>query len=157
VFKLRALGLLVVGFALFLPASAFATGTIRMQQHDKSVETYAGVVMKIKANMLELTSPDGVSTVEVGVIGGDCAPTNGVVYCTGGKMSLLQHGKMNVIPLKAAKFYVNSTNQEQSSDALAGVLSAAGCPVASKVGPHTVVFAVLTQKGTHIIGNGKLD
>jgi len=150
-------GLLAVGFVLLLPVSALASGTIRIQQHDKSAETYVGVVMKVKANTLELTSPDGVSTVAVAVSGASCWPTNGVVYCAGGAMSLHQGGKVHDIPLKAAKFYLNSTDQEQSADPLAGVLSTAGCQVVSKVGPHSVVFALLTEKGTHIVGNGKLD
>ena len=146
---------MAAAFVLLLPASAFATGTLRIVQNDGSAQTYSGVVMKIKGHTLTMTSADRVSTVTVAVSGGDCAPTSGLVYCTGGTMSLQQRGKVTVFPFKAAKFYVNSTDQEQSP--LVNVLSVAGCQAASKVGPHSIVFAVLTEKGTHIIGNGKLD
>jgi hypothetical protein len=155
--KMRISVPMAAAFVLLLPASAFATGTLRIVQNDGSAQTYSGVVMKIKGHTLTMTSADQVSTVTVAVSGADCAPTGGLIYCTGGRMSLQQRGKVNVFPFKAAKFYVNSTDQEQSPDALANVLSAAGCQAASKVGPHSVVFAVLTEKGTRIIGNGKLD
>jgi hypothetical protein len=49
------------------------------------------------------------------------------------------------------------TDKDQSAEPLAGVFGGAGCEAASSVGPHTVVFAVLTAKGTRITGNGKLD
>jgi hypothetical protein len=148
---------MTVGVVLLLPVSAMATGSIRMEQYDKSVQTYIGVVMKVQANTLELTSPDGVSKVAIAVSGGDCWRANGIIYCAGGTMSLRQAGKVNFIQLKAAKFYLNSTDQEQWSDSLGAMLTSAGCQGAAKVAPHSVVFAILTEKGTHIIGNGKLD
>lgn len=135
---------MVVAFVLLLPASALATGTVRIQQSDNSVQTYTGVLMKISQNeqTLTLTSADGVSTVVIS--GAHCAPMGGLVYCTGGGFSLQQGGKAYVIPFKAGKYYVNLSDQDQSS------------PL-SKVGPHSIVFAILTVKGTHITGNGKLD
>jgi hypothetical protein len=148
---------MVAAFLLLLPASALAAGTVRIEQRNGSAQTYIGVVMKMKDHTLTMTSADGVSRVMVAVSGGNCWPTSGLVYCAGGEMSLQQGGKVQAIPFKAAKFYLNLTDQEQSSDPLAGLLSASGWVVVSKVGPHTVVFAVLTEKGTHITGNGKLD
>ena len=154
---MRISGAVVAAMVLLLPASALATGTVYIMQNDGSAQTYVDVVMTMTDHTLTMTSADRVSTVKVRIDSGDCAPTNGVVYCWGGGMSLQQRGKMQVIPLKAAKFYFNLTDQEQSSDSAAGVLSAAGCRTVSKVGPHTVAFALLTGKGTHITGNGKLD
>jgi len=148
---------IAAAFILLLPASALATGTVNITQKDGSAQTYVDVVMKVQDHTLTVTSADRVSTVSVRVDSGDCAPTNGVVYCWGGGMSLQQRGKTQVIPFKAAKFYFNLTDQEQSSDSAAGVLSAAGCQLMSKVAPHTVAFALLTAKGTHITGTGKLD
>jgi hypothetical protein len=149
--------LVVAALVLLLPASALATGTVSIEQKDGSAQKYAGVVMKMKDHTLTMTSADGVSRVMVVVAGEHCWPTSGLVYCAGGEMSLQQRGRVQAIRFTAAKFYFNLTDQEQSSDSLGSLLSACGCEVVSKVGPHTVVFAIQTAKGTHITGNGKLD
>jgi hypothetical protein len=138
--------LMVAALLLLLPASALATGTVRIQQSDNSVQTYTNVEMKInqKKETLTLTSADGISTTVIS--GAQCAPSGGLVRCEGGGFSLHQDGKVYVIPFKAAKFYFNLSDQDQSSPLLT-----------MKVAPHSVVFALLTAKGTHITGNGKLD
>jgi hypothetical protein len=135
---------LAAAAVLLLPASALATGTLRIQQSNNSVQTYSGVVMKLdqKNHALMLTSADKVSTVAI--TGGHCTPEGKLVRCTGGGFSLRQEGKTYVIPFKSATFYFNLSEQEQAS------------PLAA-VRPHSVVFDIVTRKGTHITGNGKLD
>jgi hypothetical protein len=141
---MRMRGFLVAAVVLLLPASALATGTVRIQQHDNSVQTYNGVVMKLdqKNRALMLTSADRVSTVAI--TGSQCTPEGKLVRCTGGGFSLRQEGKTYTIPFKSATFYFNLSDQEQPS------------PLAA-VRPHSVVFDIVTRKGTHITGNGKLD
>lgn len=137
-------GFLIAAVVLLLPASALATGTVRIQQSDNSVQTYNGVVMKLdqKNRALMLTSADRVSTVAI--TGSQCTPEGKLVRCTGGGFSLRQEGKTYTIPFKSATFYFNLSDQEQPS------------PLAA-VRPHSVVFDIVTRKGTHITGNGKLD
>jgi hypothetical protein len=141
---MRMRALMIAAAVLLLPASAFATGTVRIQQSDNSVQTYSGVVMKIdqKNRALMLTSADRVSTVAIS--GAHCSPEGKLVHCTGGGFALHQEGKTYTIPFKSATFYFNLSDQEQAS------------PLAA-VRPHSVVFDITTRKGTHITGTGRLD
>lgn len=130
---------LVASFVLLLPALALATGTVRIQQRDNSVQTYTGVVMKIT---LTLTSADGASTMLISAA--RCAPSGALVRCRDGGFSFQRQGEARVIPFKSGTFYINLSDKDQVS------------PLA-KVGPHSVVFALETEKGTHITGSGRLD
>jgi hypothetical protein len=136
----------MLALLLAIPTPAWATGTVRIQQNNDSVQTYTGVLLKIVGKTLTLTSSDGVSTVVIS--GADCGDINTaeLVRCTGGKMSLQQDGATNNIPFKHATFYFNLTDQE-----LALPLST------MKVSPHSVIFAAQTDKGTFITGDGRLD
>jgi hypothetical protein len=141
---MRPVGLIVAAFVLALSAPASATGNVRIQQSDGSVQTYTGVTMKVANKTLTLISADKVSTVAIS--GADCAHSGNIVRCTGGGFSLLQDGKRNIVPFKTATFYFNLTDQVQP------------LPLSTtKIAAHSVVFDVRTAKGTHITGNGKLD
>lgn len=139
--------LIVLIFAavfISLIAPAAATGTVRIQQSNNSVQTYTGVMLRIVNRTLTLTSADGVSTVVIS--GGSCDRESELVRCKGGKLSLKQGGQLHVIRFKSSTFYFNLTDQAQ-------VL-----PLSTmKVGPHSVMFAATTAKGTYITGNGRLD
>jgi hypothetical protein len=135
-----------IAVALFaaLVAPAGATGTVRIQQQNNSVQTYTGVVMKIVGHTLTLTSADGVSTVVIS--GAQCDHSTDLIRCSGGGMSLRQNGVNHVIPFRDATFYFNLTDQDQA------------LPLSTlKVAPHSVVFAARTVKDTYITGTGKLD
>jgi hypothetical protein len=136
----------MLALVLAFPMLAGATGTVRIQQNNGSVQTYTGVLLKIVNKTLTLTSADGVSTVVIS--GVDCGDINTaeVVRCTGGKMSLQQDGATNNIPFKHATFYFNLTDQDQT------------LPLSTmKIGQHSVMFAAQTAKGTFITGEGRLD
>jgi hypothetical protein len=144
----------VIAFALALStavaivtvpsAPALATGSVRIQQRDGSVQTYTGVTLKVANKTLTLISADKVSTVAIS--GAVCAPDGAIVRCTGGGFSLLQDGQKHIVPFKTATFYFNPTDQDQL------------LPLSTtKISPHSVIFAVQTAKGTYITGNGKLD
>jgi hypothetical protein len=135
---------IVVALVAALVAPAGATGTVRIQQRDDTVQTYRGVVMKIVGQTLTLTSADGVSTVVIS--GGTCDHSTDLIRCTGGGMSLKQGGATRVIPFRHATFYFNLTDQDQP------------LPLSTlKVAPHSVIFAARTVKNTYITGDGTLD
>jgi hypothetical protein len=136
--------LLIAAMVFGLGAPALASGTVRIQQSNGTVQTYTGVTFRVVNKTLMLTSADKVSTVVIS--GGTCAHNSNLVRCTGGGLSLQQDGKTHNIPFKTAAFYFNVTNQDQT------------VPQSTmKVGPHSVVFSAQTAKGTSISGDGKLD
>jgi hypothetical protein len=141
---MRPVGRIAVAFVLTLSAPALATGNVRIQQSNGSVQTYTGVTMKVANKTLTLISADKVSTVAIS--GADCAHTGDIVRCTGGGFSLLQDSKRHIVPFKTATFYFNPTDQDQPLP-----------HSATKIAAHSVVFTIQTAKGTHITGNGKLD
>jgi hypothetical protein len=128
---------------LSLTAPAAAIGTLRIQQSDDSVQTYTGVHMRIVNNTLTITSADKVSTVVI--TGADCDHGPNLIRCNGGTISLREDGT-HAIPFRSATFYFNMTDQDQQM------------PLSTlKVGPHSVIFAAHTQKGTFLTGSGTLD
>jgi hypothetical protein len=136
----------LLGAALLLVSSApaGATGNVRIQQGNGSVKTYPGVTFKVAKRSLTLTSADKVSTVVIS--GATCVPNADIIRCTGGGFTLLQDGARHRIPFKAATFYFNLNDQDRS------------LPLSTtKIGAHSVVFAVETAKGLDITGSGRLD
>lgn len=128
---------------LSLTAPAAATGTIRIQQADDSVQTYTGVHMRIVNDTLTITSADNVSTVVIS--GTSCDKSAQPIMCKGGSISLREDGT-HAIPFRSATFYFNMTDQEQQ------------LPLSTvKVGPHSVIFVAHTKKGTFLTGSGTLD
>ncbi len=141
---MRSVGLIFAAFVLALSAPAWATGNLRIQQSDGSVQTYTGVTMKVANKSLTLISADKVSTVVIS--GAACAHNRAIIKCTGGGFSLLQDRQRHMVPFKAATFYFNTSGQSQPLPASTNTIA-----------PYSVVFAVLTAKGTHVTGSGKLD
>jgi len=140
----KSVGLLVIAFVFAMTAPASATGTVRIQQRDGSVQTYTGVTLKVANRTLTLISADKVSTIVIS--GAACAHDGTIVRCTGGGFSLLQDSKKHTVAFKTATFYFNLTDQDQL------------LPLSTtKIAAHSVLFAVQTAKGTYITGNGKLD
>jgi hypothetical protein len=139
--KLTLPALAAIFLGLAVPAAA--TGTVRIQQNDNSVQTYTGVAMRIVNNTLTFTSADKVSTIVIS--GGSCDHVGELIDCKGGGMSLHQDGT-HVIPFRNASFYFNLTDQD------------APLPLSTiKVDAHSVIFAAHTVKGTYITGSGRLD
>jgi hypothetical protein len=137
-------GLIVAGFVLALSAPALATGNVRIQQSDGSVQTYTGVTMKVANKKLTLISADKVSTVVIS--GADCGHRGDLIRCMGGGFTFLHEGVQHTIKFKSATFYFNPTAQDQS------------LPMSTtKIAPQSVIFAIQTAKGTEITGDGKLD
>lgn len=140
---MKSAGPMTVALALALAAPALATGNVRIQQNDGSVQNYTGVSMKIVGKTLVLTSADKVSTVVIS--DASCARVGELTRCRGGSLSLRQDGT-HPIPFRSATFYFNLSDEYQP------------LPLSTqKVGPHSVVFAAHTDKGTYITGDGVLD
>jgi hypothetical protein len=141
---MRLRGLIVAGFVLALSAPALATGNVRIQQSDGSVQTYTGVTMKVANKKLTFISADKVSTVVIS--GASCGHRGDLIVCNGGGFTFTHEGVPHTIAFKSATFYFNPTDQDQS------------LPMSTtKLAPHNVVFAIQTKKGTEITGDGKLD
>ncbi len=136
--------LLSAAMAIVPSAPASATGSVRIQQREGTVKTYNGVILKVENRTLQLTSADKVTTVTIS--GAKCAPDGVIIRCMGGGFSLAQDGQKHVVPFKTATFYFNPTEQVQ-------VLPLS----TTHIGAHSVIFSILTAKGTYVTGNGKLD
>jgi hypothetical protein len=140
---MKATILVFAAMVLSLTAPAAATGTVRIQQADDTVNSYTGVHMRIVNNTLTITSADNVSTVVI--TGADCDKGPSLTRCNGGTISLREDGT-HAIPFRSATFYFNLTDQEQQ------------LPLSTvKIEPHSVLFAAHTKKGTYITGSGTLD
>ena len=125
-------------------AVASAAGTVRIQQTNGKVKTYAGVILKVAHGSLSMMSADKVSTVVVG--GADCLPAGGITRCMGGNIVFMQDGRQHKITGTSSTFYVNSTDQDLTLPSST-----------TKIAAHSVVFAMETAKGTDVTGSGKLD
>jgi hypothetical protein len=141
---MRSGGWIVAPLVLATSASASATGNVRIQQSNGSVQTYTGVTMQVANKKLTLISADKVSTVVIS--GGDCAPSGTIVRCTGGGFTFVHEGMKHTVAFKSATFYFNPTSDGQQLPSST-----------AKIGAHSVIFAIQTKKGTEITGDGKLD
>jgi hypothetical protein len=141
---MRQIGLIVVAFVLAMSAPASATGNVRIQQRDGSIQTYTGVTFKVANKTLTIISADKYSKVVLS--GADCAHQGDIVRCTGGGFRLFQGGEPHLVKFRTATFYFNPTDRDQI------------LPLSTtKVAAHSVLFALQTAKGTYVTGNGKLD
>ncbi|MBV8626715.1 MAG: hypothetical protein JO371_02435, partial [Paraburkholderia sp.] len=70
----------VAGLTLITFSPAAATGTVRIQQNDGSVQTYTNVSFVVRNKALYVTSADKVSTVVID--GGTCNRTGDLYRCS---------------------------------------------------------------------------
>jgi hypothetical protein len=126
-------------------APAFATGSLKIQQSDNTIQSYTSVNMRIVQKTLMLTSEDKVSTVIIS--GGSCVDAdNGLKRCNAKQLSMDQNGTTHVIPFVNATFYFNLTDGDLM------------LPLSTvKLAPNSVIFSAKTAKGTYITGSGTLD
>ncbi len=129
---------------VLLPTVASATGTMRIQHSDGSVNTYRDVEIKIFAGSLFLTSEDGDGTIVV--TRAACSYQNKIIVCLPTTAALVQEGESNALDLRTGTMYLNYTGTEQP-------LSRSS----SKVPANSIVLALSTRNGTFITVRGQID
>lgn len=140
--KVAAAGLTACCF--LLPAVASATGTMRIQHSDGSVDTYRDVQIKVFAGSLFLTSDDGDGTIVV--TRAACSRRDQIIVCLPTTAALVQEGESNALNLRTGTMYLNYTGSAQP-------LSRSS----AKVPANSIVLAISTRNGTYITVNGQID
>jgi hypothetical protein len=141
--KFLAAMLASVCFAL-LPTAASATGTINIQRHDGTKDSYKDVEVKIFSGSLFLTSDDGNGTIVV--TRSACSYQGEIIVCLPTSAALVQEGESAALDLKTGTIYVNYTSASQSLSHSSMKLPANSVMVAMKLGD-----------GTYISVHGKID
>ena len=127
-----------------LSAQAGATGTVRVQQHDGSVQTYPNVHISIGNDAMSLTTADGKGTLIIGKA--SCTKIGELIRCLPYDATLQQHGESRRVALQAGTAWFNPTT---SSQPLA--LSSTQLPA------HGVLMSVHTKAGTYVSLTGVVD
>lgn len=134
-------------FAALFGASivpAFATGTLRVQHKNGTVQTYTDVYIRILDNEMTLTSNDGKGTVVIGKAA--CSKIGELIQCLPYDATLEQNGNEARIPLANGTVWLNPTGARQSLS-----LSSQSLP------SHGVLMAVKTKSGTYVSLSGTVD
>jgi hypothetical protein len=140
-----ALSALTLGCLLAAAAGrADATGTVRVQQHDGSVQVYNDVRIAIKNGSMALTSADGKGTILIGKAA--CTKSGELVRCLPYDATLVQNGVEARIVLQTGTVWLNPSGSTQQ-------LSHSSQQLPS----HGVLMAVRTKAGTYVSLNGIVD
>jgi hypothetical protein len=123
---------------------ALATGTLRVQHHDGTVQTYTNVYIRILDNEMTLTSNDGKGTVVIGKAA--CNKVGELIQCLPYDATLEQNGSEARIPLANGTAWFNPTGTSQQLS-----LSSQSIP------SHGVVMTIETKSGTYVSLNGIVD
>jgi hypothetical protein len=138
-----AVALIVLALAA-AAAPVAAKGTVRVQQSDASVQTYADVALRLTPLVLRLTSADRVSTLVVARTG--CVAEGSLERCSPSRVMLERNGKEYPLRFARATLYLNLTPSEQP-------LSFSS----TRLSPSSMLLAIRTKKGTYLSGSGHLD
>jgi hypothetical protein len=123
---------------------AEATGTVRVQQHDGSVQVYNDVHIGIKNGSMALTSADGKGTLLIGKAA--CTKSGELIRCLPYDATLIQNSAEARIVLQSGTVWLNPSGSAQQ-------LSHSSQQLPS----HGVVMAVRTKAGTYVSLNGIVD
>ena len=125
-------------------APALATGTLRVQHKNGSVQTYTDVYIRILDDEMTLTSNDGKGTVVIGKSA--CTKIGELIQCLPYDATLEQNGSEARIPLTNGTVWLNPTATRQPLS-----LSSQSLP------SHGVLMAVKTKSGTYVLLSGTVD
>jgi len=129
--------------AAIAPVLASARGSVRIEQIDGSVKTYAGVHLRLSGGNLHIGSADGRGTLEVSHAA--CSYVGALQRCLPYALVLRQDGAHR-ITFDRGTIYFNLTDTPQP------------LPHSSKTVPPNGVLALLkTKRGTYISIAGRLD
>ncbi|MGB6986481.1 MAG: hypothetical protein WBD74_10960 [Candidatus Aquilonibacter sp.] len=136
--------LTLLAIFIFVVAQAGATGTVRVQQNDGSVQTYDDVSIRVKHNTLRIGSRDqkGVLVIDRAA----CSYVGELLRCLPTSFQLVQTGKTKTIPLINGLVYVNLTDAPQQMS-----LSS------QQMQPHHLMLTLHTLRGTYITVRGRID
>jgi hypothetical protein len=142
----KAMRTIVFSAVLFAAAMApaLATGTMRVQHHDGTVQTYTNVYIRILDNEMTLTSNDGKGTVVIGKAA--CTKVGELIQCLPYDATLEQNGNEARIPLASGTAWFNPTGTSQPLS-----LSSQSIP------SHGVLMAIKTKSGTYVSLTGTVD
>lgn len=133
----------ICALAALFPATALASGSVRVQQVDGRVEHYANVGLQLRGNSLTIISPDRVGKLIVGRAA--CTWIGGLQRCLPSELVLSQHGTHH-IQFQRGTLYLNLSDDPHT------------LPHSSRVvPPHSVLALLKTMHGTFIAVNGRLD
>jgi hypothetical protein len=125
-------------------APAHATGTVRVQQNDGSVQTYRNVAIRIKNDSMSITTSDGKGTLVIGKAA--CSKIGALIRCLPYDATLDQGGGLTHIALQNGTAWFNPESTAQT-------LSFSS----QQIPPHGVVLAVRTKAGTYMSLTGTVD
>jgi hypothetical protein len=123
---------------------ALATGTMRVQHKNGTVQTYTDVYIRILDNEMTLTSNDGKGTVVIGKAA--CTKIGELIQCLPYDAMLEQNGNEARIALQSGTVWLNPTATNQP-------LSYSSQSLPS----HGVLMAVKTKSGTYVSLSGIVD
>jgi hypothetical protein len=136
--------LLISIFGGLAVARAGATGTMRVQQSDGSVQVYHDVLIRVAQRTLRIGSKDrkGVLVIDRAA----CSYAGSVLRCLPSTMKFEQSGQTHEIQLITGTLYVNLTGDTQQLHQSSTQLS-----------PHDVLLMMQTKRGTYISLHGHID
>ncbi len=136
--------LLISIFGALTVAGADATGTVRVQQSDGSVQVYHDVLIRVAQRSLRIGSKDrkGVLVIDRAA----CSYAGSILRCLPSTMKFEQNGQTHEIHLITGTIYVNLTGDQQQLRHSSTQLS-----------PHDVLLMMQTQRGTYISLQGHID
>lgn len=140
------LGMICLACGLVLATSwpAAATGTMRIQQADGSIQVYDNVKIRVSQQKLRITSADGKGTLVISKAA--CNFVGKLMVCLPYTLTIEQSGKSTPLDFYSGTVYLNTgdvnTTLPRSS---------------TQVPPNGIVFAMKSQIGTIVTLTGKLD
>ena len=136
--------LLISIFGVFGVARAQATGTVRVQQSDGSVQIYHDVVIRVAHNTLRVWSHDhkGVLIIDRAA----CSYVGELQRCLPTDFKLKQSGQTKTIGLVNGLVYVNLTDQPQQLTYSS-----------TQLAPRGIMLSLQTKRGTYVSLRGHID
>jgi hypothetical protein len=124
--------------------TAGATGTVRVQQNDGSVQTYPNATIKVSNKTLRITTADKKGTLVIDKAA--CSFVGAVMRCLPYSMTLDQGGGATPLDFQRGTVYLNPTTDRQP------------LPLTSKQLPaHGIMLSLTTKIGTIVDVTGTMD
>jgi hypothetical protein len=138
------LSALIAGAYAFVPAAAWATGTISIHHAASGSKSYDDVEIRVFSGSLFLTSDDGDGTIVV--TRAACSYQQKIIVCLPTAAALVQDGKSSDLALKRGTIYLNYTGTAQPMSFSS-----------SKLPANSVMLALTLDNGTLINLRGRID